>query len=179
MLDKDFFHRDVLEVAPELVGKIIVRRLEDGSEIRLRITETEAYRGTEDTACHASKGRTPRTEPLYGESGRIYVYLCYGMYWLFNIVTGEEGDPQAVLIRSCEVYNGPGKLTKALLIDKSFLGSDVTDCSRLWLEDDGYRADILLKERVGIGYATEEYRSILWRFVDKASFIPPKPKKSK
>ena len=91
------------------------------------------------------------------------------MHWLFNIVTGEKDSPQAVLIRSCEGFNGPAKLTKRLLIDRSFLGSDVTQCEDLWLEDDGYRADIVLKERVGIGYATEEYRDKHWRFVDKAS----------
>ena len=73
ILDGNFFHRDCLEVAPDLVGKLIVRKLDSGEEISLRITETEAYRGTEDKACHASKGRTPRTEILYGESGIIYV----------------------------------------------------------------------------------------------------------
>ena len=75
-LDEAFFHRDCLEVAPDLVGKILVRRLPDGTILRERIAETEAYRGTEDLACHASKGRTPRTEMLYRESGVIYVYLC-------------------------------------------------------------------------------------------------------
>jgi len=122
VLDEDFFHRDVLDVAPDLVGKLIVRTFEDGSEISLRVTEAEAYRGEEDTACHASKGKTERTKILYGKAGTIYVYLCYGMHWLMNAVTGEEGQPQAVLFRACEVYNGPAKLTKKLGIDKSFNG---------------------------------------------------------
>lgn len=89
-LEKEFFNRDCLEVAPDLVGKILVHRLSDDTELRVRITETEAYRGEEDKACHASKGRTPRTELLYGESGIIYVYLCYGIHWLMNVITGEK-----------------------------------------------------------------------------------------
>ena len=116
-LTADFFRRDVLEVAPDLVGKIIVRRLDDGTELRERIAETEAYRGEEDKGCHASKGRTPRTEVLYGRSGSIYVYLCYGMHWLMNVITGETGQPQGVLIRAGEVHNGPAKLTKYLQVD--------------------------------------------------------------
>ena len=120
ILTEKFFHRDALDVAPELVGKIIVRRFEDGTELRERIAEVEVYRGEEDKACHASKGRTKRTEVLYGESGLIYVYLCYGMHWLMNVITGEKEQPQGILIRCGEVHNGPAKLTKYLQIDGSF-----------------------------------------------------------
>ena len=88
--DREFFRRDVLCVAPELVGRILVRRLPDGTLLRARITETEAYRGEQDTACHASRGRTRRTEVLYHDGGTIYVYLCYGMHWMLNIVTGHD-----------------------------------------------------------------------------------------
>ena len=110
-LDHRFFHRECLEVARDLVGKVLVHCC--GDEIRrLRITETEAYCGISDTACHASKGKTKRTEVLWMEAGTVYLYLCYGMHWLLNIVTGEENDPQAVLIRACEGADGPGKLTK-------------------------------------------------------------------
>ena len=84
-LTESFYHRDCLEVAPDLVGKLLMRRLPDGTILQERIAETEAYRGQEDLACHASKGRTPRTELLYRESGVIYVYLCYGMHWLMNV----------------------------------------------------------------------------------------------
>ena len=108
-LDNDFFHRDCLDVAPDLVGKILVRKTESGEIMKLRITETEAYRGTEDKACHASKGRTPRTELLYGKSGIIYVYLCYGIHWASNVIIGEAGFPQGVLIRACEGYEGPAR----------------------------------------------------------------------
>jgi DNA-3-methyladenine glycosylase len=125
ILDKSFFTRDVLQVAPDLVGKILVRRMPDGTIYQLRITETEAYRGEEDTACHAHHGRTKRSEILYREGGTIYVYLCYGIHWLANIVTGPEDFPQAALIRACEGAEGPGKLTKALFIDGNFNAADI------------------------------------------------------
>lgn len=163
-LSDDFFSRDVLQVAPELIGKILVRRLPDGTEKRLRITETEAYRGETDTACHASHGRTRRTEPLYRSGGTIYVYLCYGIHWLLNLVTGPEGFPQAALIRACEGADGPGKLTKALSVDRHFNGLDIARQPELWVEDDGYTAGILLDRRVGIGYASPEDQARLWRF---------------
>ena len=89
------------------------------------ITETEAYRGAEDKACHASKGRTSRTEVMFRKVARIYVYFVYGMYWMLNFVAGEENNPQAALIRGIERFNGPGKLTKAIGIDKSFYGEDL------------------------------------------------------
>lgn len=169
-LDENFYHRDCLETAPELVGKILVRKFSDGTEKRLRITETEAYRGTEDKACHASKGRTPRTEILYRESGIIYVYLCYGIHWLMNVITGEKEQPQGVLIRACEgKYNGPAKLTKYLEIDKSMNGLSITDNSEIWIEDDGYRPEIRTDKRVGIDYAGQEWINKQWRFIDKGN----------
>ena len=164
ILTGEFFARDCLEVAPELVGKLLVRTFDDGCEISLRITETEAYRGEEDTACHASKGRTPRTEVLYGKPGYIYIYLCYGMHWLMNIVTGRENQPQCVLVRACEIYNGPAKLTKKLGMDKSFNGEPVFGNRRLRIEDDGFLPEIETLPRVGINYASPEYRDILWSF---------------
>ena len=101
-LDYDFFHRDRLTVAKDLAGKIIARKMPGGEILRVRIAETEAYGGEEDKACHASKGRTPRTELLYGRAGIIYVYLCYGMHWLMNVITGDEGKPEGVLLRAGE-----------------------------------------------------------------------------
>lgn len=165
ILKKEFFARGCLETAPDLVGKIIVRTLPGGEELRLRITETEAYCGEEDTACHASKGRTKRNEILYGEAGVIYVYLCYGIHWLMNIVTGETGTPEATLIRACEIYNGPGKLTKCLRVDKSFNYQKIYDNPLIRIEDDGLRPEIIAKPRIGIDYATPEYRDKPWRFI--------------
>lgn len=162
-LGYDFFHRDCLEVAPDLVGKVLVHDTPQG-KLCLRISETEAYRGQEDTACHAHKGRTKRTEVLYGKAGTLYVYLCYGIHWLLNVVTGEEGQPQAVLIRACAEANGPGKLTKALQITGDLNGKSI-ESSTLRIVDDGRKCTVDCKKRVGIGYASEEDQNRLWRFV--------------
>lgn len=164
-LTEEFFNRDALEVAPELVGKILVRRLEDGTLIRERIAETEAYGGEDDKACHASKGRTKRTELLYGESGVIYVYLCYGMHWLMNVITGEKEQPQGVLLRAGVNHSGPAKLTKYLHIDGSFNGQKIIGNDTVWIEDDGFRPKIRTAPRVGIDYAGEYWKNIEWRFI--------------
>ncbi len=164
-LEADFFSRDCLEVAPDLVGKILVHRLPDGTELRERIAETEAYRGEEDKACHASKGRTARTELLYGERSVIYVYLCYGMHWLMNVITGEKDSPQGVLIRAGDIHNGPAKLTKYLKIDGSCNGQPICGNPEIWIEDDGYSPGIKTAPRVGIDYAGEYWRNIEWRFI--------------
>ena len=161
-LPYEFYHRPCDEVARELVGKILVH-----GDIRLRISETEVYWGEKDTACHASKGRTKRTEVLYAQAGTIYVYLCYGMHWLINIVTGEEGDPQAVLIRACTEAPGPGKLTKALGITGEYNRQSILDTPDLWIEDDGFRCEIETAPRVGIGYASPEDQARLWRYILK------------
>lgn len=168
-LTETFFLRSCLEAAPALVGKLICRRLPDGSVLRLRITETEAYNGTADTACHASKGKTQRSEMLWRAPGTVYIYLCYGMHWMLNVITGSEGDPQGVLIRACEGYGGPGKLTKYLQLDKQFNGTSFCDCGALWMEDDGYRPSLRTDCRVGIDYAAPEDRDRLWRFIDCSS----------
>ena len=162
-LGYDFYHRPCPEVAKELVGKVLVRRVGD-EVLRLRITETECYCGESDTACHASKGRTKRTEVMYGPAGTIYVYLCYGVHWMLNIVTGEENEPEAVLIRACEgKYSGPGKLTKAMQITGGLnRGSILGD--ELWVEDDGFSCGIEPDTRMGIGYASREDQERLWRF---------------
>ncbi len=166
-LSYSFFNRPCLEVSKELVGKVLVRKTEDG-EIRLRITETESYIGESDTACHAHKGKTKRTEVMYMRAGTIYVYLCYGIHWLLNIVTGEEDNPQAVLIRACEDYPGPAKLTKKLMITGEFNRKDITACEDFYIEDDGYRCEIVTDKRVGIAYASEEDQEKLWRFIMKS-----------
>lgn len=153
------------EAAEALVGKILVRRFPDGREIRSRITETEAYYTEKDTACHAHKGRTKRTEVLYRPAGTIYVYLCYGMHWMLNLVTGAEDSPQAVLIRGIEGVSGPGRVTKYLGIDKTLNDTLLGDA--LWLEEDGYVPVIEKAPRVGIGYAAPEDQARLWRFLAK------------
>lgn len=172
-LCSDFFNRDVLQAAPDLVGKILVRRFDDNNIFKLRITETEAYRGEEDKACHASKGKTPRTEVMYLKPGSIYIYLIYGMYWMLNIVTEKEDIPQAILIRGAGEFNGPGKLTKALKINKDFNMLNIADCENLYLEDDGYKPNLIQATRIGIDYAGEEWASKPWRWTDAESQSNP------
>ena len=161
----EFYHRECLEVARDLVGKVLVHHTAQG-ELRLRISETESYCGEDDTACHAHKGRTKRTEVLYAKAGTIYVYLCYGMHWMLNIVTGGQEQPQAVLIRACVDANGPGKLTKALGITGELNWGDITS-DTLWVEDDGFSCQVTTAKRVGIGYASQEDQDKPWRFVMK------------
>ncbi len=164
-LNEDFFHRPCLEVAQALVGKLLVRRLPDGQLLKLRIAETEAYCGEEDTACHAHKGRTKRTQVLYQAAGTMYIYLCYGMHWLLNIVTGEVDEPQAVLIRACVDAPGPGRLTKALSITGALNEASILTSPELWVEDDGFACSVTTGKRVGIGYASQEDQDKPWRFI--------------
>lgn len=163
-LTRDFYTRDVLDVAPEMPGKIMVVKLPDGSAGRYIVTEVEAYRGMEDKACHASKGRTARTEIMFHEGGRLYIYFIYGMYWMLNIVTEQEGVPQAVLIRGIENFPGPGKLTRSLGIDKTFYGEDLVSSDRIWFEDNGLKPSIKSSVRIGVDYAGDYWKSRPWRY---------------
>jgi DNA-3-methyladenine glycosylase len=161
---EDFFSRDVLNVAPELIGKIIVIRSDDDSLRKYMITETEAYRGYEDKACHASHGKTKRNEIMFHAGGRIYVYFVYGMYWMLNFVAGEKDDPQAALIRGIEGFNGPGKLTKALGINKSYYGENLAVSDRIWVEDNGLKPSFKTGSRIGVDYAGEIWKNKPWRY---------------
>ncbi len=165
-LKRDFFRQDVLKVAPDLLGKILVRKFEDGRELRLGITEVEAYRGVEDQACHARFGKTERNKIMWGKAGLVYVYLIYGMYWMLNLVTGEEDEPQAVLIRGLEGVGGPGRVGKLLELDKSFYGEDVVISERLWIEEGRLEGEIVRSERVGVEYAGVWTRK-RWRWLIK------------
>lgn len=166
-LNKDFYTKNALEIAPLLIGKLLVRRYDKGVVEKYRIKEIEVYNGTEDTACHARVGKTKRTETLFKEGGITYVYLCYGVYYLLNIVTGEKDHPEAILIRGIEGYDGPGKLTKALNITKELHEINLTTSDKLWIEDDEYKAKYMKASRVGIEYATKKYRDIKWRYILK------------
>lgn len=163
-LPADFFIRDVLEVAPELLGKMLVRQFSDGRIERYRITETEAYRGIEDRACHASKGRTPRTEVMFREGGTVYVYLIYGQYWLLNLVTGPEDDASAVLIRGIDGFSGPGRVGRELQLDRSFYAENLISSERIWVEDGEAVPGIRTSKRIGIEYSGNEWGEKLWRF---------------
>jgi DNA-3-methyladenine glycosylase len=164
-LTASFFQNDVLEVAPQLLGKKLVRVFPNGQINEFLIVETEAYRGEEDIACHASKGRTARTEVMYLNGGHIYVYLIYGMYWMLNFVTSVPNNPQAVLIRAIEGFSGPGKLTKHLQIDKSFNNENLEDSNRIYVTE--YLKNIKYKTapRIGIDYAGDYWKNVPWRFI--------------
>jgi DNA-3-methyladenine glycosylase len=163
-LSKEFYIRDVLDVAPELIGKNMVARLRDGNYGVFKVTEVEAYRGAEDKACHANKGRTRRTEIMFHEGGRLYVYFVYGMYWMLNVVTGRENIPQAVLIRGVENYTGPGKITKSIGIDRTYYGEDLEISERIWFEDTGINPVVRTGPRIGINYAGEYWKTRPWRY---------------
>lgn len=155
ILRRDFYDRPALNVARELLGKHLIRRVGD-VETAAVITETEAYLGAHDLACHASKGCTPRTQVMFGPPGNWYVYFIYGIHWMLNVVTHREGVPAAVLIRGVGPWNGPGKLTKALAIDRELNGLPADPASGLWIEDRGLRLSrtrVRRTPRIGVEFA--------------------------
>ena len=164
-LNRSFYKQDALTVAPALVGKLLVRRLDNGALMKLRISETEIYRGEEDTACHARFGKTNRSAIMYEAGGLAYIYMIYGLHFLLNVVTGKKDEPQAVLIRTTLEYNGPAKLTKELKIEKNLNGINLAESNELWIEDDGFLATYKTAPRIGIDYVAEPYKSINWRFI--------------
>lgn len=176
ILHGDFFLRDVWTVAQSLLGKVLVVRSPAG-EAAVRITETEAYAGISDRACHAYGGRcTKRTAPMFAEGGTLYVYKCYGIHNMLNIVTGPAGDPCAVLIRAGEplwghnlmqerrknaplhrLTVGPGALTAALAIPLEWSGRKIVNNPQIFLYDDGYvPSGIAQGTRIGVEYAGED-----------------------
>jgi DNA-3-methyladenine glycosylase len=166
-LPRSFFERPAEEVALGLLGKALVRR-RNGQIETFSITETEAYVGPEDRACHGSRGRTRRTEVMFGPAGRFYVYFIYGTYWMLNVVTGEVGYPAAVLIRGAGDIEGPGRLTRALGITGSFNGKASAARTGLWVADLGESAPheaILRTPRIGVDYAGPIWAAKHFRFV--------------
>lgn len=194
-LDREFYNRDSVLVARELLGKVFVHEIE-GQRLAVKITEAEAYMGVEDKAAHSYGGkRTPRVEVMYGDPGYAYMFLIYGMYSCFNVVTREKGIPQAVLIRAAEplegirwmaqkrfgkeyeqlsksqhkgLINGPGKFCSALSLDRSFNGIDLCGDQVYFEEGTDKNFNIIETKRVGIDYA-EEARDYLWRFCIEGS----------
>ena len=155
VLDSTFYARPALTVARQLLGKVLVRRRR-GRQTAAVITETEAYVGPHDLACHGSKGRTGRTDVMFGPAGVWYVYFIYGIHWMLNVVTDEPEHPAAVLIRGAGQWDGPAKLTKALAIDKRCNRTEAAPASGLWIEDRGVkvpRRHIERTPRIGIDYA--------------------------
>lgn len=170
-LSRVFFDRDVVEVAQDLLGKHLCRQMVSGEVRRKVITEVEAYDGPEDLACHGRFGMTKRTEVMFGEAGYWYVYLCYGVHWMLNIVTGDVGYPAAVLIRGVESVEGPGRLTKYFEIDKKLNGLVCDVGSKLWIETGEGPRDFQIEStpRIGIDYAGPVWSKKPYRFVRKLS----------
>jgi DNA-3-methyladenine glycosylase len=173
-LPRSFYRQSGEALARDLIGKILVHRLVDGRELRGRIVETEAYLGPADLASHSSKGRTKRTEVMFGPAGHAYVYFIYGMYEMFNIVAGQTGQAHAVLVRAAEPLDpwqadlsGPGKLATRFQIKRSNNGLDLTG-DRLFLMDLGDRPAIDVSPRIGVDYAGEWVNKPL-RFFDADS----------
>jgi len=169
ILPRIYFNRPTLTVARSLIGKYLVRAI-DGRIFAGKIVEVEAYVGPEDKACHASKGRTQRTDVMFGPGGVAYVYLIYGMYHCLNVVTEREEFPSAVLIRSVEIdgelIDGPGRLCRALQIDRRLNRVDLTTGESIWFEDRGVlvkKADVRTHPRIGVDYAGT-WAKKLWRF---------------
>jgi DNA-3-methyladenine glycosylase len=154
-------------IARWLLGKYLVRATPRGPVARM-ITEVEAYHSGRDRACHASRGRTPRTETLFAPGGVWYVYLCYGMHEMLNLVTGPADFPAAVLIRGVDGIRGPGRVTKALGVDRRLNRAPCAPASGLWIEDRGRRIPrngIVATPRVGVDYAGRFWGKKPWRFV--------------
>ena len=169
ILTRAYFNRPTLTVARSLIGKYLVREI-DGRVLAGKIVEVEAYVGPKDKACHASKGRTQRTEEMFGPAGGAYVYLIYGMYHCLNVVTEREEFPSAVLIRAIELngelIDGPGRLCRALEIDRSLNRMDLTTGESLWFEDRGEavgRGQVGAHPRIGVDYAGK-WAEKRWRF---------------
>ena len=169
-----FYKREATRLARDVIGAVLVHSVR-GREYRARIVEAEAYVGPQDLASHSSRGRTKRTEVMFGPAGRAYVYLIYGMYTMFNIVAGAAGSGQAVLIRAAEPLgdwkvdlSGPGKLTRAFKITQSLNGLNLTTGRLFLVHDPDYRPRIKRTRRIGVDYA-QEWKDALLRFVDAKS----------
>ena len=180
-LNRTFYRRSATDVAIDLIGCILVHHV--GKKIlRARIVETEAYLGPIDLASHASKGRTRRTEVMFGEAGRAYVYFIYGMYDMFNIVVGKKGDAHAVLIRAAEAMEGweadlagPGKLAREMKITRAENAADLTGGDIYLLGEAECRPRIGKSKRIGVDYALH-WKDELLRFVDLDSECVSKPR---
>jgi DNA-3-methyladenine glycosylase len=171
-LRRAFYAQSARDVAQQLIGKILVRRV-DGELLRARITETEAYLGPQDLASHASKGRTKRTEIMFGRPGHAYVYLIYGMYDMLNVVTGTPGEAHAVLIRGAKPLDewkvdlgGPGRLARAFGITREHNGLDLTGDELFFVDDPTHEPRFKVTKRINIDYAGD-WKHALLRFVDE------------
>jgi len=173
--------RKTVALARALVGRHLVRRFPDGREEARLITEVEAYHGESDRASHARAGRTARTEVMYRPGGIWYVYLCYGVHEMLNLVVGPSDFPAAILIRGVDGIAGPGRLTKQFAIDRALNGLPAAPASGLWIEDRGVvvpRGQLRATPRIGVDYAGPVWSQKPWRFVwTPAAPASPNPRR--
>jgi DNA-3-methyladenine glycosylase len=181
ILLREFYERDTLTVASDLVGHVLVRRTEEGTVSGI-IVETEAYLGAVDDAAHSYKGKSDRVRVQYGPAGCAYIYMIYGMHFCLNITTGPPGVPEVVLIRALEplsgvdlmrkrrgtdkllnLCSGPGKLCRALDIGAALYGTDLCAAGALFVETGGNPEAVISSKRIGIDYAVKT-RDMMWRF---------------
>lgn len=161
----EFFQTDTITLAKNLIGKYIVTNIA-GKESIAQITQTEAYLGINDSACHTYKGKhTKRVEPMWQDGGTIYIYLCYGLHYMFNIVSCKEGQPEAVLIRATKEAVGPAKLTKFLNITKELNGQSIVNNNSISIWDDQKKYSCKSLARIGINYALPKDKNAKLRFV--------------
>jgi DNA-3-methyladenine glycosylase len=165
-LASTFFNRPTLDVARDLLSCRLCRVV-DGEVLSWQVTETEAYDGPDDRACHAHKGRTGRTEVMFGPAGNWYVYLCYGVHWMLNIVTGPVDYPAAVLIRGAGELHGPGRLTKAMGITGTLNRKPAIPSTDLWVEagEPIAAGSIVTTPRIGVHYAGPDWAKRHYRFI--------------
>ena len=164
VLEPVFFNRPANEVAPSLLGKALRRN----GRVRqtLIITETEAYLGPHDLACHTARGRTARTEVMFDPPGTLYIYLVYGLHLMLNVVTGPEGCGAAVLIRGAGNAQGPGRLGRALALTLDLNGQAAAPETGLWFEEQGIvPRRIIAVPRIGVGYAGPKWSRRKLRFI--------------
>jgi DNA-3-methyladenine glycosylase len=172
LLEPAFFDRPADEVARDLLGKALVRRTGRKQQAFV-ITETEAYLGPHDLACHSARGRTARTEVMFGGPGTLYVYLVYGLHWMLNVVTGSPGS--AVLVRSAGGVNGPGRLGDALAITGAHNGKAAQPATGLWFEDRPAAGQVMARPRIGVDYAGRFWSRRKLRFVLAPQAPSPEP----
>jgi DNA-3-methyladenine glycosylase len=167
MKAKEFRPKNTVALARGLLGRVLVRTFPDGRQVRHVITEVEAYHGERDRASHASHGRTRRNAPMFAPGGAWYVYLCYGLHEMLNLVTGPRDFPAAILIRGVAGLAGPGRLTKALEIDRRLNSAPAAPASGLHLETASVRVPrrlVRATPRIGVDYAGPVWAGKPWRF---------------
>ncbi len=175
-LPPEFFARPAQVLARELLGAALVRRF-DCEEKRFVITETEAYLGPHDLACHSARGRTARTEIMFGPPGTLYIYLVYGLHLMLNIVAGPDGGGSAVLIRSAGNVHGPGRLGKALALTLDLNGLPQGKTAGLWIEEGQKLRRVYATKRIGIDFAGPRWAGRKLRFLATISERAPRPRK--